>query len=128
MCTFRTVPVSHRARHSGSQCSLWKLGYPIAAGFSENVREWQPLAATRRTSAAHNSGSQIAGSAIGMNRPGYAPHQSSICQSLYACTSAFEKSASSVANSRAANPGKDGKFIEARIPPAFMSLIRSCTS
>ena len=52
MCTFSTVPVSHSARHSGSQCSLWKLGYPIAAGFSEKVSERQPLAATRRTSAA----------------------------------------------------------------------------
>ena len=70
MCTFRTVPVSDSARHSGSQCSEWKLGYPITAGFSLNVSERHPLAATRRTSAAHASGSQIAGSAIGMNRPG----------------------------------------------------------
>ena len=39
-------------------------------GFSVKVIEWQPLAATRRTSAAHSSGSHSTGSAIGMNRPG----------------------------------------------------------
>ena len=32
------------------------------------------------------------------------------------------------AKSRALKPGKEGKFIELRTPPAFMSLIRSCTS
>ena len=26
MCMFSTVPTSHSARHSGSQCSAWKLG------------------------------------------------------------------------------------------------------
>jgi hypothetical protein len=70
MCTDITVFVSHSARQSGFQYSLWKLGYPRAAGFSVNVSEWQPLAATRRTSLAQSSASQIAGSAIGMNRPG----------------------------------------------------------
>ena len=49
------------------------------------------------------------------------PHHSSMCQSLQACTSAREKSESSVANRRAAKPGKDGKFMPASTPPAFMS-------
>src|SRR5258708_12192869 len=43
-------------------------------------------------------------------------------QTLDARTKAIEKSGSAVANSRAAKPGNDGKFIEARMPPAFMSL------
>ena len=42
----------------------------MTAGFSVNVSEWQPFSATRRTSAAHATGSQITGSAIGMKRPG----------------------------------------------------------
>ena len=45
-------------------------GRPSVAGFSVNVIEWQPFAATRRISAAHSSGSHSIGSAIGMNRPG----------------------------------------------------------
>ena len=47
-----------------------------------NVNECTPLADTRRTSWAHNTGSQIAGIAIGMNRPGCDPHHWSMCQSL----------------------------------------------
>jgi hypothetical protein len=70
MCTDSTVPVSHSAFHSGFQYSSWKLGKPIPAGFSVKVSEWQPFSATRRTSAAHSSASQITGIAIGMNRPG----------------------------------------------------------
>ncbi len=81
-CTLRIVPSSTSARHSGSQCGSWKLGNPSVAGFSVNVSEWQPFCATRRTSAALSSGSQSTGSAIGMNRPGCAPHHSSMCQSL----------------------------------------------
>ena len=65
---------------------------------------------------------------MGMKRPGWAPHHSSMCQSLYACTRAREKSTSSVANSRAVKVGKEGKFIEARTPPASMSFTRSSTS
>ncbi|CNH00322.1 Uncharacterised protein [Mycobacterium tuberculosis] len=41
-----------------------------------------PFFDTRRTSAAHASASQITGIAMGMNRAGYAPHHSSMCQSL----------------------------------------------
>src|SRR5690348_6305508 len=82
MWMFITVLVSHNAFHSGFQYSLWKLGYPIAAGFSVNVRACTPFLATRRTSAAHFSASQITGIAIGMKRAGYAPHHSSMCQSL----------------------------------------------
>ena len=68
----RIVPSSTSARHIGSQCGSWKLGRSSAAGFSVNVSEWQPLAATRRISAAHSSGSHSTGSAIGMKRPGCA--------------------------------------------------------
>ena len=70
MCRHTTVPVSDTACQNGSQCSLWKLGQPSFSGFSENVTARQPLAATRCTSAAIASGSQIAGRASGMNRPG----------------------------------------------------------
>lgn len=89
------------------------------------VSECTPFSATRRTSAAANPGFQIAGIAIGMNRPGFEAHHSSMCQSLYAWTRASENSSSSVANRRAAKPGNDGKFMVASTPPAFMSLTRS---
>src|SRR5947209_686879 len=70
-----TVPVSQHAFQSGSQYSLWKLGYPRVAGFSVKLREWHPFSATRRTSCAVSSASQIAGTAMGMKRPGWAAHQ-----------------------------------------------------
>src|SRR5271166_11274 len=82
ICTFITVLVSHSACHNGFQYSSWKLGYPIAAGFSVNVSACTPFLDTRRTSSAQAWASQITGNAIGMNRAGYAPHQSSMCQSL----------------------------------------------
>ena len=82
MCRQTTVPSSAHAAQNGSQWSLWRLGQPSFSGFSENVTAWQPLAATRRTSSAMSCGSQIGGSASGMNRPGYVPHHSSMCQSL----------------------------------------------
>src|SRR5205807_290546 len=88
MCTLTTVPSSSHVAKNGSQCPEWMLGYPRCTGFSENVTAWQPFSATRRTSAAIFSTSHIMGSASGMKRPGYAPHQLSMCQSLYACTSA----------------------------------------
>ena len=44
--TLRIVPSSTSARHIGSQCASWKLGSPSVAGFSVNVTEWQPFAAT----------------------------------------------------------------------------------
>src|SRR5262245_35238166 len=81
-----TVPVSSQARQNGSQWSVWKLGYPSLVGFSENVTAWQPFSETRRTSAAMSSGSQIGAMASGMNRPGYVPHHSSMCQLLYPCS------------------------------------------
>lgn len=68
--TDRTTPSSHSAVHSGSHAASWKLGNPRWCGFSVNVSEWQPLAATRRTSRAASSGSQSTGSAMGMKRPG----------------------------------------------------------
>ncbi len=70
MCRHTTVPSSWQARQKGSQWSQWKLGQPSLEGFSEKVTAWQPLAATRRTSAAMSSGSQMAGMDRGMNRPG----------------------------------------------------------
>ena len=65
-----TVSQSTNASQSGSQWSVWKLGSPSGTGFSVKVMEWQPSSATRRTSAAHSSGDQIMGSAIGMNLSG----------------------------------------------------------
>src|SRR3954447_15993066 len=70
MCGHTTVPVSSHARQNGSQWSVWKLGYPSLVGFSENVTAWQPFSATRRTSAAMRSASQIGAIASGMKRPG----------------------------------------------------------
>jgi hypothetical protein len=80
--TLRMVPSSTSARSIGSQCGSWKLGYPSSTGFSVNVIEWQPFAATRRISSAQSSGSHSTGRAIGMMRPGYVPAHSSMCQSL----------------------------------------------
>ena len=77
-----TTPSSHNAVHSGSHAGSWKLGNPRFAGLSVKVNEWQPLAATRRTSAAASSGSHSTGRAMGMKRPGWAPHHDSMCQSL----------------------------------------------
>ena len=70
MCMHTTTFSSEHAVQNGSQWSEWMLGQPSLDGFSENVTAWAPLAAVRRTSAAHASGSQIAGSTQGMKRPG----------------------------------------------------------
>jgi hypothetical protein len=51
-----------------------------------------------------------------------------MCQSLYARTSAFDSSTSSLRKVRAVNVGNDGKFIDASTPPASMSITRSWTS
>ena len=77
-----TVAVSEQAAQNGSQWSLCSDGQPSRSGFSEKVMAWQPFSATRRTSAAMTSGSQMAGMARGMKRPGSWPHHSSMCQSL----------------------------------------------
>src|SRR6476660_2873849 len=82
MCTFTTVPSSSHVAKNLSQCPEWMLGCPRCTGFSENVTAKQPLSATRRTSAAILSTSHIMGIASGIKRPGYAPHQLSMCQSL----------------------------------------------
>src|SRR4051812_45873252 len=120
-----TVPSSEHAFQNGSQCALWKLGHPSFSGFSEKVTAWQPFAAIRLTSAAISAGSQIGGSASGMNRPGYVPHHSSTCQSLYACNIASPTSLSfERANSWPQNCGNDGKHIEPSTPLAFMSRMR----
>jgi hypothetical protein len=82
MCRQITVPVSSQAARNGSQWSLCQLGWPSFSGFSEKVTAWQPLPAMRRTSSAISWGSQMGGTARGIMRPGWAPHQSSTCQSL----------------------------------------------
>src|SRR5690349_24121336 len=75
-----TVPVSQHAAKSGSHASVWMLGMPRPAGFSENVTAWQPLSASRWISFAHSSTSKSGRMPQGMNRSGYAPHHSSTCQ------------------------------------------------
>src|SRR5581483_4748177 len=82
MCMHTTTCSSLHAVQNGSQWSECRLGQPSLDGFSEKVTAWAPLAAVRRTSAASTSGSQIAGSEHGMNRPACVPHHSSMCQSL----------------------------------------------
>ena len=70
MCRFTTVPVSTHAAQNGSQWSTCRPGWPSFSGFSENVREWQPFAAVRRTSSAMSCGSQNGVIAHGMKRSG----------------------------------------------------------
>ena len=70
MCMHTTVPSSLHACQNGSQWSECRLGRPSGTGFSGNVIAWQPFFATRRTSSASASGSQIGGIASGMNRSG----------------------------------------------------------
>src|SRR5688572_33249106 len=53
-----TVPVSEQAANSGSHASVWILGMPRPAGFSENVIAWHPLSARRCTSFAASSRSE----------------------------------------------------------------------
>ena len=77
-----TVPSSAQAVQNGSQCELCSDGQPSFSGFSEKVTAWQPFLATRRTSSATSSGSQMTGIDSGMKRPGSAPHHLSMCQSL----------------------------------------------
>ena len=92
-----TVPWSEHAAKNGSQCGSCHDGNPSFAGFSEKVIAWQPLAATRATSARHQlADPRCGGSASGMNRSGYAPHHSSMCQSLYAWSITSARSLSSV--------------------------------
>src|SRR6476659_10180499 len=94
MCTFTAVPSSSHVAKNLSQCPEWMLGCPRCTGFSEDVTAKQPLSATRRTSADILSTSHIIGIDSGMERPGYAPHHDSMCQSLYACTSSTAKGSS----------------------------------
>src|SRR3954453_12530324 len=65
-----TVPVSQHAANNGSHASVWMLGIPRPAGFSENVTAWQPLAASRRTSTAASSTTTSGRMPYRMNRPG----------------------------------------------------------
>ena len=81
-CMHTTVPSSAQAAQNGSQCSLCSEGQPSFSGFSEKVTAWQPFLATRWISSAPSSGSQMTGMESGMKRPGSAPHQLSMCQSL----------------------------------------------
>src|SRR6516225_7619761 len=81
-CMHTTVPSSAQAVQKGSQWSECSEGHPSFSGFSENVTAWQPFLATRCTSSAPSSGSQMTGMDRGMERPGSAPHHLSMCQSL----------------------------------------------
>ena len=64
-----------------------------------------------------------------MKRPGYVPHHSSMCQSLYARTIASATSLSSVrANSCPQKCGNEGKHNEPSTPFAFMSMTRASMS
>src|SRR5437762_10222586 len=65
-----TVPTSQHAANSGSQAPEWIDGICSASGFSENVTAWQPLAASRRTSAAAFSTSNSGRMPHGMKRSG----------------------------------------------------------
>ena len=89
MCMHTTVLVSTQAAKKGSQWSPWRPGRPSFSGFSENVTAWQPFAAVRRISSAINCGSHNGMIVIGMIRSGYVPAHSSMCQSLYACTTTW---------------------------------------
>ena len=52
-----------------------------------------------------------------------------MCQSLYACSTASrEVLVGEAPNTRPLKLGNDGKHIEPRTPPAFMSLTRSAMS
>src|SRR5262249_1918385 len=82
MCMQTMASSSQHAHQNGAQWPEWKLGMRSLAGFSEKLIAWHPLAATRWTSSAIACGSHSGGSARGMNRPGYVPHHSSMCQSL----------------------------------------------
>ena len=61
---------------------LERIGVPAKYGSSGMVIARQPFATTRLISAVIRSMSQVGPIANGMNRPGYAPHHSSMCQSL----------------------------------------------
>src|SRR5260370_40066369 len=69
-----TVPTSEHAAKRGSQASVWMLGIPRPAGFSEDVSARQPLAAGRRAPPAASPGSKSGTIAQGTKRPRYAPH------------------------------------------------------
>src|SRR6516225_10029626 len=77
-----SVLFSQTASNSGYQYLVWMLGICNASGFSENVTAWQPLSASLLTSLAASTTSYSGRMPHGMNRPGYAPHHSSTCQSL----------------------------------------------
>src|SRR3954447_17815665 len=124
-----TVPVSQHAANNGSHAVVWMLGMPSPAGFSENVTAWQPLRASRCTSAAASCTSNSGRMPHGMKRSEYAPHHSSTCQSLYALIITRLRSRSGPALSTwPEKPVKFGKLSPASWPPADMSRTRSCTS
>ena len=65
-----TVPRSLHAANSGSHSPEWIDGMPSIAGFSEKVTAWQPLSASRFTSATARSMSNRGRMPQGMNRSG----------------------------------------------------------
>src|ERR1700678_28296 len=58
-CRHTGVSVASQVSHSRSQWSVWNEGSPSEVGASGNVMAREPLAATRSTSAAARSGSQL---------------------------------------------------------------------
>ena len=82
MWQLRTTRWSASAFQTGSQQVLWRLGRPTRDGLSGKATAWTPSAAIRSTSCTVAGMSQRGSSAIGMKRPGAAPHQSWTCQSL----------------------------------------------
>ena len=58
------------------------MGSPSGSGFSEKANDVAPRAAVRSISAAAATGSHSGMIISGMKRPGAAPHNSSIIQSL----------------------------------------------
>src|SRR6187399_880079 len=97
-------------------------------GSSGSVIAFAPLAATRLISATASTGSQLGTIASGRNRSGYAPHQSSMCQSLYARIMAFVVSSWTWRKWPALKPANVGKHIDAVMPLTSMSRTRAWMS
>lgn len=82
MWQFSTTRSRSQISQSGSHSGRWMPGRPIPAGFDAKLMARQPLSSTRSISSTVSATSHIGTSAIGMNRVGWAPHHSSMCQSL----------------------------------------------
>ena len=130
MCRHTTVPVSSHAAQNGSQWSVWKLGSPSLAGFSENVTARQPFSATRCTLGRHQ-----------VDVPDGHDRQRDEAAGVRAAplvdvpvVVALEQRVAEVAcracalNNWPQKPGIDGKHSEPSTPFTFMSRTRSWMS